>query len=174
MASRLKSNAMTMNVQSQDQLIAAIARVGELQREQLRMTADADDRITDIRQALGHGIEPLTSEIDALRKAIHGFCEANRDRLTDGGKSKSAAFTTGEIQWRKRPPSVTVRAADAVIETLRKLGLGRFVREKSEVNKEAVLAEPDAVRGIAGLTINPGLEDFVVVPYDSADVAEAA
>lgn len=173
MATRLKAPAHTVACNSQDDLIACIARIGELEREKLRMTAEADDKITAIRQTLGHGIEPLSTEIDAVQRAVQSYAETNRDKLTNGGKSKTVPFTTGEIGWRQRPPSVGVRAADAVIDTLKKLGLARFVRTKEEVNKEAILAEPDAARGIAGLTVNSGIEDFFVVPYDSRDTAEA-
>ena len=54
---------------------------------------------------------------------------------------------------------------DAVIEHLKSLGLQRFVRTKEEPNKEAMLAEPDAVRGVAGITLNTGVEDFTITPF---------
>ena len=53
-----------------------------------------------------------------------------------------------------------------VIETLEKLGLARFLRTKTEINKEAILADPDAVSGIAGLSIQTGVEDFVITPFE--------
>jgi len=55
------------------------------------------------------------------------------------------------------PPSVSVRGAESVIDTLKRLGLGKFVRTKEEVNKEAILNEPDEVRGVAGLNIVTGV-----------------
>jgi phage host-nuclease inhibitor protein Gam len=58
---------------------------------------------------------------------------------------------------------VTVRAAGIVIEALKRLGLTRFLRVKEEINKEAILAEPDAVRDVKGISISQG-EDFVIVP----------
>lgn len=173
MATRLKTPAHSITCNSQDDLIACIARIGNLDRQRTRMVVDADDKIAAIKQDLGHGVEPLTGEIEAVQKAVQSYCEANRDRITNGGKTKTVPYTTGEIGWRQRPPSVGVRAAETVIETLKKLGLGKFVRTKEEVNKEAILAEPDAARGIAGLTINSGVEDFFVVPYESADASEA-
>lgn len=60
---------------------------------------------------------------------------------------------TGEVQWRNRPPSVAIRGADSVIETLLRLGLERFIRRKEEINKEAILNEPSAVSGVAGITV---------------------
>ena len=38
---------------------------------------------------------------------------------------------------------------------------------KNEPNKEAMLNEPDAVRGIAGISIVSGVEDFIVVPFEA-------
>ena len=74
------------------------------------------------------------------------------------------------MQWRQRPPSVAVRGADAVIAALKKLGLSRFVRTKEEVNKEAILNDAEAVRGVGGISINSGVEDFVITPFE-AEVA---
>ena len=53
-----------------------------------------------------------------------------------------------------------------MLETLRSLGLGRFIRSKEEPNKEAMLADPKAVSGIAGITIVTGIEDFVIEPFE--------
>ena len=47
------------------------------------------------------------------------------------------------------------------------MGLGRFVRVKNEPNKDAMLNEPDAVRGIAGISIVTGVEDFIVTPFEA-------
>ncbi len=49
---------------------------------------------------------------------------------------------------------------------LLKLGLERFVRVKTEINKDAILNEPAAVVGIAGLSIQVGVEDFVITPFE--------
>ena len=71
------------------------------------------------------------------------------------------------MAWRQRPPSVSIRGTEAVLETLERMGLTRFIRTRSEPNKEAMLAEPDAVRGIAGITIVSGVEDFVITPFEA-------
>jgi len=41
----------------------------------------------------------------------------------------------------------------------------RFIREKEEVNKEAILNEQDAVKHVPGISISQG-EDFMVVPFE--------
>ncbi|EEC7218715.1 TPA: host-nuclease inhibitor Gam family protein, partial [Escherichia coli] len=64
-------------------------------------------------------------------------------------------------------PSCSVsRDVEGVIEMLRRMGLERFIRTKEEVNKQAVLADPDAVKGIAGIKVNKGTENFEVEPFE--------
>jgi len=59
-----------------------------------------------------------------------------------------------------------VRGAESVLELLKVKGLERFIRTKEEVNKEAILNEPDAVEALPGVTINRDIEDFAIVPFE--------
>ncbi|EHV66253.1 bacteriophage Mu Gam like family protein [Escherichia coli DEC6C] len=71
------------------------------------------------------------------------------------------------MSWRLEKPSCSVsRDVEGVIEMLRRMGLERFIRTKEEVNKQAILAEPDAVKGIAGIKVNKGAESFSVEPFE--------
>ncbi|KFB96134.1 exonuclease inhibitor, partial [Trabulsiella guamensis ATCC 49490] len=94
--------------------------------------------------------------------------EANRAELTRDGKTKTANLTTGEVRWRARPPSVTIRKVEDVIAMLKKLSLGKFLRNKEEINKEAILASPTEVKGIAGIAIKTGVEDFEIIPFEQS------
>lgn len=163
---RVKAPALVNVAQTREQTAAEIKQLGDVQRMMARELADMNDQLAAITKAHQPALEALTAEIEALQASIQGWCEAHRDDLTNGGKVKSANLVTGEIQWRQRPPSVRVRAAEMVVDTLLKLGLERFIRVKTELNKEAVLADPDAVSGIAGLSIQTGVEDFVITPFE--------
>ena len=55
---------------------------------------------------------------------------------------------------------------------LRRLGLTQSIRAKEEINKEAILNEPEAIKGVAGISISQG-EDFVIVPFET-ELAEVA
>ena len=101
-----------------------------------------------------------------LQSGIQTWCEAHRDELTGNGKVKFANLTTGEVQWRNRPPSVSIRGADNVIELLRRLGLERFIRVKEEINKDAILNEKEAVKNIPGISIKSDIEDFSIIPFE--------
>ncbi|SFF05256.1 host-nuclease inhibitor Gam family protein [Nitrosomonas sp. Nm166] len=141
-------------------------KIGDLQRQALRTTTEMNDAIAHITQTFQPRIDAINDQLKTLQEGVQGYCEAHRIELTDGGKVKTANLITGEVQWRQRPPSVSVRGSESVIEMLKRLGLGRFIRIKEEVNKEAVLNEPDEVRGVAGLTVVTGVEDFVITPFE--------
>ncbi|WP_341276109.1 host-nuclease inhibitor Gam family protein [Actinobacillus equuli] len=86
--------------------------------------------------------------------------------LTKNGKQKTGYFNTGEVQWRQNPPSVRVTKAEQVIENLKLLGLTQFIRTKEEINKDAILLEPETAQTVAGITIRTGTEEFVVKPFE--------
>ncbi len=166
-SARVKAPALaTVAPQSRDEVAAKIKELGDLQRTAARETADMNDAIAVITQRHQPALESLDLAMREIQTGVQTWCESHRDELTGGGKTKTANLVTGEIQWRQRPPSVRVRAQEMVIETLEKLGLGRFLRVKTEINKEAVLADPDAVSGIVGLSISTGVEDFVITPFE--------
>lgn len=168
---RLKAPAQEAP-QSKEEVAAQIKELGDLQRMLAREQADMNDAIAAVTQRHQPAMEALTRAIDDHQAGIQTWCEAHRAELTRDGKVKTANLVTGEVQWRQRPPSVTLRMADFVIEQLRNLGLSRFVRVKEEVNKEAILAEPEAVSGITGITLKTGVEDFVITPFEQ-DVSAA-
>lgn len=63
-------------------------------------------------------------------------------------------------------PASASGGAEAVIAYLKAQGLHGFVRSKEEVNKEAMLNQLDKARGLPGVTIVTGLEDFSITPFE--------
>lgn len=170
---RIKSAAAASSVpQTREQAAQAVAEIGAANRDLSRITADMNDELAQVKERYEQQAEPLRLKINALTQGVQTWAEANRDALTQHGKTKTAALTTGEIAWRLRPPSVRVTGTEAVLDLLRRMGLKRFIRAKDEVNKEAILNEPGAVAQVAGISISQG-EDFVVVPFE-AELAEGA
>lgn len=163
---RIKNAAAVYVPQTKQDVTCDIRKIGELQREAVRLETQMNDEIAKITQRFSPVIEAIKSDLNLLSKGVQGWCEANRDDLTNNGKTKTANLVTGEIQWRNRPPSVAIRGADSVLETLQRLGLDRFIRSKQEINKEAILNEPLAVAGVAGITVKTGIEDFAIVPFE--------
>ncbi|MCX7258010.1 MAG: host-nuclease inhibitor Gam family protein [Polaromonas sp.] len=161
---KLKTPAATRVPQSKTDCAADIKVLGDVQRQFERSRAEMNDAIAHIAQKFQPVLEAQQTHMTALQTGIQTFCEANRAQLCEGS-GKTANLVTGEVSWRQRPPSVSIRGADSVIETLHRMNLSRFVRTKLEVNKEAMLNEPDAVRGIAGISVVTGVEDFSITPF---------
>lgn len=166
MATKLKAAARAYASQSREDVQADIKTIGDLQREHARLTADLNDAIANLTQAAGPQLKALSDQIIRLQGGVQTWCEANREQIC--GKGKSANLITGEVQWRQRPPSVSVRGTEAVIAYLKSAGLAQYVRTKEEVNKEALLNEPDKARAIPGVSIVTGVEDFIVTPFEVA------
>lgn len=161
--------------QSDVEAAAAIARLGAIARELGRIKAEGDERLAVIANDVAGQCDPLLDERAATAEGLRMYCEAHRARLTDDGKSKTAKFATGTVSWRVRPPGVRVpRAREALaelVDRLKTLGLSRFLRIKEEVDKEAMLKEPDVAASVQGVSIGSGGEDFVVEPLEMAEAA---
>lgn len=171
---RLRSKTLAAVPQSKDDCASSIRTIGDLQREFERERAAMNDAIAATTAKHQPQLSELTERLDRLQAGVQAWCEANRTQLCGVADKlgKTANLVTGDVSWRVRPPSIRIVNADAVTETLLRMGLGRFVRVKNECNKEAMLQEPDALRGIQGITIVSGVEDFIVTPFEAQ--AEAA
>jgi phage host-nuclease inhibitor protein Gam len=166
-AARLKTDACVVKIpQSKEDVIDAIAAIGRHQRERIRIEAAMNDELAQVRESWEKQAAPHLETIRSLTTGVHLWCEANRAALTQDGKVKYAHLASGDVKWRMTPPKVTIRVIENVLETLKQLGLTRLIRVKEEVNKEAVLAEPETVAHIKGIVISQK-EEFIVQPFET-------
>lgn len=165
---KIKKNAQSHRVpQNREEAVNMITSIGNNQRERQRLTADMDDEISVIRERYDKQINPLNTEIQELTDGLHTWAEANKDVLTNGGKTKTANMMTGEIKWRMRPMSCKAVRVKEAIEEIKQKGLAKlFIRTKEEINKEAILAAPDKVKGFSWISLEQG-EDFVIEPFET-------
>lgn len=164
---RIKSEAALAAIpQSREEATEYIAEIGRLQRERERIQTAMNDELAAVKQRYEEQAKPLADEIASLSTGVQTWCEANRSTLTRHGKVKHANLASGEVKWRTRPPKVTLRGKDNIIETFRRLNLHRFIRIKEDVNKDAILAEPEVGGTVPGVSITQG-EDFVIVPFET-------
>lgn len=147
--------------------VDAIAEIGRLVRERVRIEAGMNDRVAELKAEAEEAAQPLARRIELLTRGVQTWCEAHRHELTQGGKTKTAVLGSGEVRWRVSPPRVVLRGVEAVLDALRRAGLDRFIRVAETPNKEAMLAEPEAVAGIGGIRIEQA-ETFEVVPFEAA------
>jgi phage host-nuclease inhibitor protein Gam len=164
---RIKTEAAVFVPASRIEADAAIAEIGKLQRQRETLQTAMNEQMAAVKTSHEAQAKPLAEAIKVLSSGVQTWSEANRVDLTRDGKVKTVKLGAGEIRWRTRPPSVVVRAAEKVIEALKRLGLTRFIRTKEEIDKEAILADPSAVCDVKGLTISQG-EDFVIVPFETS------
>ncbi len=167
---RLKQQAETFVAQSKVEVEDCIREAGELQRLLAQAELAYAEQQAQIKEAHLAACRPISERLSQLSNAVQVWCEAHRDEITQGGKTKTVVFTTGEVSWRTAPPSVRIQKAEVVLATLKRLGLSRFIRLKEEPNKEAMLAEVDIAKAVAGISISQG-ESFELKPWDADPAA---
>ena len=165
-AKKSKTKALARVPQSREDAVFAIGRIGTLRREIQKLRADADEVIRVAGEKFEQASADLVAELAEHEQGVQVFCEARRLELTNDGKVKFHDFGTGRINWRSRPASVSIRAVEAVIEACKKVGFSQFVRVKEEINKDAMLADQEKARLIAGVTIKSAGEEFVIEPAE--------
>ena len=152
-------------ISTQEEAEEVLAELGRLQRAVTGIELKMNERLATVKADYEKDAQPLNEEIEHQTSLLHDWAEQNRDLLLREG-SKTARLATGELSWRVTPPAVKFRSAETVVENLKRLGLERFVRTREEPNKEAILAEPESVKGVAGITITQG-ELFIAKPFES-------
>lgn len=144
-----------------------IEEIGRLHRNIAGLTMLRDEKIATIKAEYDQTIAGWESTADSMVEAVHAFCAAHRDEMTDGGKRKTYSFAAGEVSWRTRPPSVSLRKVEQIIAHCMEFRpLRRFIRTKHEINKELLLAESGIAATIPGVKIVAGVEDFTVAPFE--------
>ena len=168
MAKKMKTMGVNLPVpQSRDDAAESLRQIGEAGRQIARIEADMNDQLARLKKDAEAAAAPLREQVAARTEGLKVWAEANRDGLTNGGKTKTADLGTGKVSWRLRPAAVRVSGVERVIEAIRALGFGQFLREKTELNKEAMLADADKARLIAGVSIGSEGEDFIVEPFEA-------
>ena len=152
--------------QTREEVERLIESIGADQRQLQRLEADLGDTLAAAKKAAEAKALPLKALIADSQDRVARWCEANRSDLTRAGKTKTVEFTTGTVSWRHRPPAVTLRGVDDIIDFLKnaKGGLS-YLRVKEEVNKEALLASPQFAATVPGVKIGSAGEDFIVEPF---------
>jgi phage host-nuclease inhibitor protein Gam len=167
--SRTRTKSLGSNLpvpQSKDEAQETIRIIGDLSRSLARLETEMNDEIALIKLDYEQRADPCREAIHAKREGLKIWADANRTMLTMGDKTKTVDLGTGKISWRLRPPSVRLTKVEEIIARIKTLGLQRFIRTKEEVDKEAMLREPQLARTLSGVSIGTEGEDFIVEPYE--------
>jgi len=153
-----------------------IGRIGKVQREIDRIQTELNEKVEKLKVQAMAEVKPREESISQMTEGLFIFAESQREVLTDGGKRKTVEVPTGLFGWRLTPFSVSLHDIKKVINSIKSLGLHRFLRIKEEVDKEAMLKEPEIAKTVKGVTISQR-EEFVVKPAEleveiSSDVSK--
>ena len=173
MRTRAKRPAETVPVpQSAEEASDSLAVIGAAQRGLALLKAAADETVARAKAEAEAACQPLLQDIEGRTRGLEIWAAANRSALAEG---KSIRLPAGTLAWRQRPPSVRVGNMKLALEAVLAGGkrLAGFLRTKHELNKEALLAAPEAAREIPGISIGSAGEEFVVEPVAAAAMAPA-
>ncbi|PAV04610.1 host-nuclease inhibitor protein Gam [Arsenophonus sp. ENCA] len=165
---RIKSAATLRTPQTREQVISDIKELGDTQREITRLETQINDEIAKLTHAHAADIEAMKASITLLQKGIQTWCEANREALTENGKTKTANLITGEVSWRNRPPSVSLKGMEDILQALEEHEQTDCIIRKAQVDKNALLKNQDTIQrlNIPGITFRNQLEDFIITPFE--------
>ena len=137
-----------------------LAEIGKEQRATDEVRLGLNAAVDKLKAEAMAADEPHQEKISQLVEGLFAFAEARRDELTDGGKRKTVEVPTGWFGWRMTPPAVSLHDVKSILESLKTLELKRFIRTKEEVDKEAMLREPEIAKTVKGVSISQH-EEFV-------------
>ena len=150
---------------SLDEAAQFLAQIGKEQRATDEIESGLNAAVDKLKaKAMADG-EPHQEKVSQLVEGLFAYAEAHRDELTNHGKRKTVEVPTGTFGWRMTPPAVTLRGIEQILGSLKSLKLGRFIRTQEEVDKEAMLKEPEVAETVKGVSISQH-EDFVAKPSE--------
>lgn len=153
---------------------AKVNRIARLEVRIQRRKADMDAELQKIRKPHEDKIAEMEQERDALLALANAYATRNRMSLL-GPKRKSGATELATYGFRMGKDKLELypnMTWDKVMEGLRQCGRSRFIRTKTEVDKEAVLAKmprKDMARFAFGVTKSV---TFFVKPKDAASLED--
>ncbi len=157
---------------SNEQCNEYIAKLAGLQDQIRSIEALRDEVCASAKTLAEETLQPLQKRLAETFAAIEAYATANRDLLTNEGKTKTVRMPAGTLSWRDRPASVKLKSKwswdklVAHVLTLSEMMQTTFLRTKHEIDKNAVLAAaPDLVKDLKGVKVESAGEDFSVDPY---------
>lgn len=172
----LDTSLIPMNAEEANQLVELL---GNERRELARIEAAMNDEIAEIKARCEADAAVHQTAVINCSAALREWASTNRAELTDGGLRKSFKLPAGELGWRANKPRVSLGRKRAIagiliqIHAMAKEASGAmktrllgFIRTTEEIDKQAMLAEPDLAASIPGVKIKSGGEEFYVTPYE--------
>jgi phage host-nuclease inhibitor protein Gam len=116
------------------------------------------------------GIADCEQRIGELSAQVEVWATEHRRRLLAGAKGKTVDVGPHRVAWKSKPARLALSATlDEVLQSIRaKHWASSFIRVKEELDKTALLADPDRAKRVDGVAIVDGEETFTISPNANA------
>jgi len=156
--------------ESRNEVDGLIKEIGELQIEKMKINDNLKQKIAALREEVDKFLETNKKEMTLHLALLNAYFTEHQKELTENGRISVVAFPSGEMAVFLTNPALSIKGEKRVIAELKSSGRKRFIRILEEVNKDAVLLEPEAVADIKGIMIIRK-ERFLVRPNTTTQAA---
>lgn len=154
MSSRKKVEIKVPVVETLEQANVMLAEIAERQRGIDLIKAGLNEKIDGLKTQAEAECAPLLQEMEEREQALARFAEAHKESLFNKPKSRELSF--GELGFRSSTSTVLLNRKwnwGMVVEALKQKRLGKYIRTKQEVDKEAVRALSEKKLAAVGLKV---------------------
>lgn len=127
---------------SHGEFLALVNELAQLEIEQRTLAAQRDARLAAIEAEFDAQLAPITEKIKGRVALAAAYAREHRTELL-AKDAKSARTTLATYGWRTGNRTVALLGhytTETVIARLKQTGLGRFIRTREEIARDAILA----------------------------------
>lgn len=165
---------MKLALKNFDDVADALVELGKRETVIAKKEADMNKKLQEVKDKfMGETLTERT-EADFIKQKVEEFCLVNKAEFQ---KVRSKDFAHGVIGYRNNPPKVTMLNRKynikTVLELLKRIFKGDYIRSKEEIDKEAILASystgevNDAKLASVGLKIDQDETFFIDIKWDT-------
>jgi phage host-nuclease inhibitor protein Gam len=160
---KVPKEVLIPKVTSLSEVTRAMITISAIQQRKEEYRLKKQKQINGITAMIANSDEEADKEIAVIFESIFRFAQENKIELTNHNRIRTIKLLTGRFGWRESPSSVHITNKKTVLESITKLKLERFIRYEPEINKEAILKEPEIAKTINGVSIKKP-EMFFIKP----------
>ncbi len=150
---RIRQAAVLMVPQNLDEAANFLFLMAEEERTIIKTLADINRQIEELKAQAVKETKPNEKKINRLIHGLFIFAESHRQELTKNNQRKSVPLVSGSFGWHTTSPAIKIKNTKAVLAELKRLELKRFIRTKEEIDRRAMLKEPELAKTIKGVSI---------------------
>jgi phage host-nuclease inhibitor protein Gam len=128
-------------IRTRDEMETLVGQITALKTREQQVTGQMNEQITRLRRDYELTLGGIAVQIEEKTAIAKAWADSNAPEF---GNRKSIAMTHGDVGWKIGNPALKTMSGwtwDRVLEHLKIRGWSRYIREKQEVNKEALIAD---------------------------------